>query len=401
MLAALTLVAALAAVPATAHGQTEHGQAEESASDAPAPLALAPDGQLPLLGTPWRLRRYRWRGVDREPGPEVAAWMRLGPADLQGSGGCTKIRGRHGAVGSAIRFDLRSGPEPACAEQTTIVQLGMIDGLRRTASYEILPGSTPAGDQLVLRDASGSELLRFGLDDIGGLEAGEWQLLGYTVDGTEIAAVPDQPAVLTFRAKRANAARRTSSGPITGSTGCNGLVAEFYRHANVVSFGEIGRTDAPCMPALAAQEEAMFSILDASSLSVALPPDRLVLTSADTGERLEFTPSRPVEGSTWLLTKLAGEPRSRETVTLLLRDGLATGIGPCGPYSARYASDGYFVTFSDVKGAGDQTCAALSTETALLDALRTAVRHERQGSQLRLVDARGKVRARFKPPTGP
>ncbi len=43
----------------------------------------------------------------------------------------------------------------------------------------------------------------------------------------------------------------------------------------------------------------MTAVLDASAIRLDLPYDRLVLTSEDSGERLEFSSQVPLEGATW------------------------------------------------------------------------------------------------------
>ena len=394
--ASLALAASLLAMPSLTTAQ-----ADEPSTDSSAPLALRPDGRLPLEGTPWRLRAYRWRGLERAPGPEVAAAMTLSAGKLDASGGCTGFGGSYGTVGSAIDFDLKRLKDNHCAEQTTMVQLGMLEGLRKASHFEMDRAPDGGGDELVLYGASGTELLRFGLDDIAALDIGEWHLEAFTVDGQRTVADPEQAAVLTFRPRKTNTARRVSSGRLDGSSGCNAIVGEFYRHAGVVSFGELERTDAPCTPAVQAQEEAIVSVLDATSIRLALPPDRLLLTSVDTGDALELTASQPLEGSTWLLTKIARAERPLDPVVLWLDNGNASGEGPCGAYSASYATDGLFLTFSDVAGADDDTCEAAAAEGALLAALRATVRIDHDQPQLRLVDARGRIVARFKAPSAP
>ena len=283
---------------------------------------------------------------------------------LQASGGCTSIKGRYGVSGAAIAIRLRALKENDCAEQTTIVQLAMVDGLRKATSFEVVRVAGGAADKLVLRSATGVELLRFGLDDIDALGVADWRLTRYTVDGLTSEASVEPPAVLSFRLRRDNPTRRTSSGRATGSSGCNGVVAQFYRSADVLSFGELQRTDAPCTPRLADQEAAMVAVLDATSLSLSLPPDRLILTSTDTGDSLEFSSQRPLEGTTWLLEPGPWMRRSGGAVTLRLGAGTATGEGPCGPYRATYATDGRFITFADIEGAGVDACSDSRSETS-------------------------------------
>lgn len=374
------------------------GQPDDSVS---LPLGRAPEGRLPLVGTPWRLEGYRHRDSERVPGPEVAAWMTLGADGLRASGGCTLFRGRYGRTGAAIDIRLRGLKRNDCAEQTTMVQLAMVDGLRQASSFEIIGGSEYTDDKLVLRDADGVELLRFGLDDVGALEMADWRLSSYTAEGRTILAAGEPQAVVSFRPDRASAARRSASGQLTGSTGCNGVVAEFSRSADVLSVGQLDRTDAPCTPELAAQEAAMVRVLEASSQMLSLPPDRLVLTSSDTGERLDFVSQRPLEGSTWLLAGGPGIGDPGGEVTLRLSDGVAVGEGPCGAYRGRYATDGVFVTFAGLEGAADDTCDERKSERALLDGLRRAVRLDRDQPGLRLLSAFDEPTLRFSSPAGP
>lgn len=393
----LALALTLLALPLGTAAQ-ESEPALDSGEDLP--LALQPDGRLPLEGTPWRLSGYRWKGDLRQPGPEVAATLRLSVGALRASGGCTDFRGSYGVAGSAISFAPRKLGDNDCAEQTTMVQLGLVDGLRKAASFEIAAGADEA-DQLVLHSAIGNELLRFKHDQVGALEVGEWQLEAYASEGERTAATSDQAAVMSFDATDSNEAQRTNSGRLTASSGCNAVIADYYQHADVMSFGPLELTDAPCLPEVTAQEAAMVAVLDATALRAELSPDHLTLTSLDTGDSLELMSTSPLEGSTWVLAKfpVAGEPT--ENVALWLDDGRVSGEGPCGSISASYATDGYFLTFSEVAGEADEECPAAAAEKALLAAMRTVVRLDRDQPQLRMLDAFGAIVLRFKAPRRP
>jgi heat shock protein HslJ len=394
------LTAALAASLATAIGTPlAVGQSPLTVAEAGAPLARQPDGQLPLEGTPWRLSRYRWKGVERVPGPEVAARMTLSGGTLKASGGCTTFGGAYGTTGSAITFDLRGVRKSDCGEQATIVQTALVEGLRKAAGYRLVAGEQ--GDELVLRSAVGNELLRFRLDEVGALDTHDWILEAYQVDGRRSLADPTQPARLSFRTSTTDAARRRSRGRLNASSGCNGIVGDYARSADVLSFGPLERTDAPCLPGPARQEEAMIGMLDATSMTIALAGDRLALTSDDTGDRLELASARPLEGTTWQLVRVPGSERTAGPVVMRLKDERMRGEGPCGPIEAAYVSDGLFITFDDVRGSGDEACADLAAEKKLLAALRSTVVLDRERPQLRLRDAGGRVVARFRSASAP
>jgi heat shock protein HslJ len=394
-LAAAGLTVSLLATPVTTAAQ------DGAPLPAFAPLARQPGDVLPLQGTPWRLEAYRHRDGDGIPGPEVAAFLRFGPSAYDGSGGCSRIRGQYGTIGAALELKPKQVDRRSCAEQAAVVQDAVEAGLRKSASYEVVPGPTPADDELVLRSAGGEELLRYGLDDVSGLDWAEWRLASYTIDGQPVAASTGMPAVMTFEPDEDAFYKRRQSGRFSGSTGCNGVVAQFYRSADVLSFSDLERTGAPCTAELAAQEEAIVAVLDATSMSLELPYDRLRLTSSDSGEQLEFVSRTPLEGSTWIVDGSIGGTRTDTRVTLRLEDGAATGEGPCGAFSASYATDGVFITFRDVQGARDGDCPESRAEKALLDALRGAVTVARTSDRLDLVDARAERVLRFGRPFAP
>lgn len=395
----LGLTLLLAAVPTAALGQSPAPDQPPAASES-LPVGLQPTGHAPLEGTTWRLRDYRHRGVERSAGPEVAAWMTLRAGTFEASGGCTRLRGRYGVMGSGLNVSLRRPRRGRCAEQTTIVQMGMVDGLRRAASYEMEPAAEPSNDQLLVRDAQGQVMLRFVPDDVAALEPGEWLLEAYLVAGERVGADPAQPAVLAFVPTRRSKPRRESSGEAVGSTGCNGIVGPYFRYADVLSFGELERTGAPCLPAMAAQEAAMVAVLDSTSLRLDLPPDGLILTSEDSGDRLEFVSSWPLEGSTWQLVRLPKTRSPDNPVTLRLADGRASGEGPCGAYAGHYGTDGVFIGFSDFTGAATDPCDDRANEERLLKAFRRTVILDRSAPGLRLLDALGRTLATFERPTG-
>ena len=145
----------------------------------------------------------------------------------------------------------------------------------------------------------------------------------------------------------------------------------------------------------------MSAVLDASALTLELPYDEMRLTSADTGEELLFTSDRPLEGSTWLLQPGPWMARPDGGVTMRLEDGRVSGEGPCGPYSASYRTDGVFISFDDVRGAGAEGCRRLRPENAFVAGLRRAVLLERDGSTVTFTDATGRATLTFEAPAGP
>ena len=145
----------------------------------------------------------------------------------------------------------------------------------------------------------------------------------------------------------------------------------------------------------------MVAVLDATSLSLRLPPDQLILVSGDTGDTLEFLSSQPLQETTWLLQEITKAPQSADTVTMWLGNGAVSGEGPCGPYAGRYATEGMFITFTELGGSGASDCQARTPERDLLRALRRSVLLGHVDGDLLLLDAAGKVLVRFSHPGAP
>ena len=228
----------------------------------------------------------------------------------------------------------------------------MVEGLRGAFAFEIAAAAGIPGDgALVLRDGEGVAVLRFAVDDVSSLTDETWLLTSYTVGRADPACLHRaRPPCWHSRPMGDRACAGEGQGDTVGSSGCNGIVGVYARDADLLRFRDLEVTPAPCPADLAAQEAAILAVLESSVVSLDLPPDRLVLTSADTGERLEFVTSTPLEGSTWLLAAIPGRSDTETPVTLRLEGGIVTGEGPCGPYRGRYATDGIFIRFHEVSG---------------------------------------------------
>jgi heat shock protein HslJ len=399
--AAIVIGAVLACLPLGALGQSPGPTVSPFPSQSP-PIAL-PAIALPLEGTPWRLRSYIEDDGQRQAPPEVAAWMSLRAGGLVGHTGCAPLRGRYGTMGEVIRFELVDAPAEAadCGARAARLDKATREGLRRAAAFELVPPDGPFTDSLVFRDGSGAETLRFDVDDIGGLETEEWQLVSYTVDGQTEAAAASLPAVLAFRSDGGSGSQRSSAGNVTGSSGCNGILGTYTRAGDVLSFAALELTEAACPADLLAQEAAILGVLQAPSVTLGLSPDRLTLTDTVAGDALDLVTATPFEGSTWLLGSIPGKPRPKTPVTLRLDGGVVSGEGPCGAYTGTYRTDGLFVSIRELRATAEADCPRRERQRELFSALERATLLERDRPVLGMLDAKGQVVVRFKRPGAP
>jgi heat shock protein HslJ len=389
------------AVPSEPRGASTAAAASPApaASEAPAAppsvdlLAPGADDRRPLEGTSWRLVSYRRRGDAREPTPRVVAWLTMRGGRLSGSSGCSSLAGRYGLMGEAIDVTLQA-PRVGCSGSANAVQRAMRAALLRAASAQVV--AEAGADQLVIRDAQGREDLRFEPDDVGALEGTEWRLGAYVTGGQRVAADATQPAVLTFRPKQRSDAQRTSAGSLVGSTGCNGIVGRYTRAGDALAVPRLQVAEAPCSEALAAQQAVMLGVLQGDAVVLDLPADRLVLTDSSSGDSLDLVSTTPLEGTTWQLSRLPGAGVRGGPVTLRLEGSALSGEGPCGAYSGAYATDGLFLTVRELRAGEAEACRRKGLEARLLAALRRAVLVERERNGIALLDATGRVVARFR-----
>jgi len=112
--------------------------------------------------------------------------------------------------------------------------------------------------------------------------------------------------------------------------------------------------------------------------------------------------NRPLVGTNWLLTELAGRslsktPTGREPHLVLLdEDQRAVATGGCNQMSGTYqVGDGDALTFSQLV-ATERACPdGMDRDRALAEALKATANYHIEGDRMRLADASGTVRAKF------
>ena len=360
------------------------------------PIALAPDGRLPLEGTTWRLRAYR-RGELRQPGPEVAAWLGLRAGRVE------RLRRLHEPAGQ-LRSYGRCGRDPAQARPAT--RLRGADG-HRAASHASGAAATPPALRSSARTAmswssataDGVEQLRFEPDDVA---APRWRRVATRrlrpagkVVGT---ADPAQVAVLAFRASQTTSRReRRSSGDVD-------RLERLQRHrGNVLALGRRGGLRALWRRAAhrvrrrwPPRRRPCWRCLESQALLLDLPADRLTLIATDSGDRLEYVASVPLEGTTWQLERAAWRAQAQGHAAPCRRRRLEER-DPVGRTAApTRVTDASSRSVTSPGGGECVPASRVRSARTLPDSKAARCSNERRPG-LRLLDARGRVVARFSP----
>src|SRR4051812_9969975 len=181
-----------------------------SACGSDAPSAAAEDATS-LGGTSWVLASASIAGKDtKASGTAVLAFDSDGKT-LNGSTGCNSFNGTYQQDGSKVTITLGATTLAACTDPAgTAQEQAILSGLPKVASFT-------SGDQLVLKDSSGSTLFTYGkgLSSVAGTS---WKATGINNGKSAVESTNLTGAVTaTFDDK----------GAISGSAGCNTYTGQY------------------------------------------------------------------------------------------------------------------------------------------------------------------------------
>ena len=260
-----------------------------------------------------------------------------------------------------------------------------------TACADTLKADLPAGGQVSLFDT-------------------EWQLISYTVAGSQEAVIPGSDVTLTL----------VSGGDANGHGGINLYFGSYTMEGSTLRFGEIGSTlmagDKPLMD----QESAFFGLLgrveeyhlsgNTLTLLDARGNTLLVFQPATTGS-LEpaqgIDPSQHLPGTSWELISYSDgtsmvSGNDVHVVTLEFTDDAnLAGFSGVNQYFAGYTLSGNSISVGSVgstKMAGPEPRMAL--EQAYLDILGKVTTVRLYAARLELLDSSGNVVLSYKTAEG-
>ena len=202
---------------------------------------------------------------------EGVAWtMESGPSatfadgKVSGSAGCNQYGGSYTLDGTKLTIGQVVSTQMSCGPAADKAERDYLATLDRVAAWQT------SGDELVLSDADGKELLRFGVASVEGAWVATSFLQGDGVSsplaGTEVTA--------EFGA----------DGTLAGSAGCNTYHASYTADSGRISIDEPATTRKACEkpPGIAEQEQAYLAALPLA-VSYRVEGSRLsLLTEKDT-----------------------------------------------------------------------------------------------------------------------
>jgi heat shock protein HslJ len=178
---------------------------------------------------------------------------------------------------------------------------------------------------------------------------GEWQLTGWTRDGTDVATPADAIATLDVEADG-----------LGGRSFCNSYSGEYAVDGGRIEVGGLGGTDMGCDPEVMTAESEFLAALGAAS-RVDVRSGVLTLAGEHDGLRFAVVPPEPTRtlvGTVWELDSVvdgdsASATNTDEPVTLLVADdGSVTATTGCRSLTGTWRTDGDTVTVTDHAWAG-------------------------------------------------
>jgi len=272
-------------------------------------------------------------------------------ADGQFTGrACNNYFTAYTVEGNSLSFDVVGSTMMLCEEPLSQIEATYFASLENVTNFAI------EGGILKFLDDNGHLIAAF-TDDMtvnpdpahvqeGGsnLAGTNWQVTGYTVDGTFSTPDSSFAATLNFG----------DDGSYSGQV-CNGYSGAFTTEGNTISFGPAVMTMMACMGPVGEFEPIFHSLLATATSFEMMVGHELSLMN-DAGEVvLQFAAYAPptLEGPIW---SAAGINNGREAVVSLLEgtsatatfaDGTVSGNAGCNTFSAPYTVDGANLTIGD------------------------------------------------------
>lgn len=243
-----------------------------------APAQPAAGSGDPLSGTSWTVTSYV--GADGAAQQSVAGVETLIAFDagrVSGTAGCNRLTGSYTVDGPSLAFGPLASTMMACPEPQMAQEQAVFNAMGQTATYEL------AGDQLILKDASGVTVLTLDKAQPPSLTGREW---------TALAINNGEQAVVSVAEGSTVTANFAEDGTMSGSGGCNTYSGRYTVDGDKIKIGPLAVTQRMCIEnEIMEQEQAFFNALtNAERFMIEL--SRLDLFAADGARQVTFATSQ-------------------------------------------------------------------------------------------------------------
>jgi heat shock protein HslJ len=197
-----------------------------------------------LQNTPWVLTSGR--GITLPAGVAPSAAF-LDTGQMAGSGGCNRFTAPYTVDGDALSVGQLAGTQMSCSPVRNTIELAYVTALGRVRTW------AKDGDELVLSDANGDELLRFKVATL----VGAWKVTGLYANNAISSPIAGTELTAVF----------TDGGSLTGSAGCNTYTTSYTADTGDIQIEPAAATKKLCTEpkGIMEQEAAYLAALEAAA----------------------------------------------------------------------------------------------------------------------------------------
>ena len=219
--------------------------------------AAAPDPAA-LRGEAWVLAS----GIDVEGWEQVAPSATFTEDQVSGSSGCNRFNASYTVDGDELTLGPVAGTEMACPDPAGAVEEAFRAALTQVTAWRM------DGDQLVLLDDDGGELLRFAPASV----TGAWMVTAFRQPGSVSSPIVGTDLTATFGA----------DGKLSGNAGCNPYTTTYRAQRGTIEIAAPGSGRMACETpkGVMEQERAYLDALPAAA-KYELGGSNLTLLAAD------------------------------------------------------------------------------------------------------------------------
>lgn len=348
-----------------------------------------------LAGSTWRLVSLGVPGGEAllEQDSEITLNFTTGDS-FEGHGGCNSYSGTATAnADGAITMGGIVSTEMACeSDPITAQEIGYLTALENAVQVRL------AGDRLMIWTEDGRQM-NFEATGAYALINSQWQLTAMGTAGAPAEIADDTVITLEF----------PTAQDIAGYGGCNGYSGTVQADDAVISFNEVIATLMACEDSIVMDQEMMFFDLLPAMTGFEIGDGRLVLTSEDGLQQMQFVPSGAyaLRRTRWQLSGFTSGGESKtplEGASITLEFDTATdvgGSGGCNSFGGTYEVEDDEINFGELASTlmACEDEALMDQEAWFFETLAMVERYDIEAGELVLHTADGMMR--FAPVSAP